>query len=239
MRIGLAQIGSAEGDPEIAWDKHRPMIEFANCSGADLVLFPELSWTGYEPVLASDLAHEVDDARLNELQEFAEFWEIAIGIGVPLRSDRRAMIGFILFRPGMPRWWYAKRHLHPDEESLFSPGDRTPILEFQQYRIGLAICYELSVPAHFDEVQKAGADIYIIMAAKSQSGVEQAQARLQSVAREHQRPVCFLNSIGKADNFVAAGQSAIWDERGERMSRLNSVEESVLIYDTDEMSRLA
>lgn len=69
MKISIAQIEAIKGDIEKNLDKHLQFIEAASSGQSDLIMFPELSLTGYEPGLAKELAtHSMDD-RLNPLQK--------------------------------------------------------------------------------------------------------------------------------------------------------------------------
>ncbi|MDY4379262.1 hypothetical protein SOV92_15780 [Pectobacterium brasiliense] len=41
------------------------------------------------------------------------------------------------------------------------------------------------------------------------------------------------NAVGKADNFICAGQSAIWDREGKLLIQVNATQEALLILDTE------
>ena len=75
----------------------------------------------------------------------------------------------------------------------------------------------------------AGAEIYLASVAKSASGVVNAHQRLATIARENQIPVMMVNNVGPADDFVGAGQSASWNEKGELVAQLGEEEELLLV----------
>jgi predicted amidohydrolase len=65
MRIAVVQIGVIKGNVERNLAKHVRWIREAIRNKADMVVFSELSLTGYEPDLAAQLATTQDDVRLN------------------------------------------------------------------------------------------------------------------------------------------------------------------------------
>ncbi|HVU83337.1 MAG TPA: nitrilase-related carbon-nitrogen hydrolase, partial [Puia sp.] len=85
MRIAVAQTKPVTGDIQRNIAGHRILIDQAVSLGADTIIFPELSLTGYEPAMASALAVNPDDSRLDELSLAGETGRITIGAGVPTR----------------------------------------------------------------------------------------------------------------------------------------------------------
>src|SRR5687767_12269882 len=103
MKIAVAQIQSARGDVRANLEKH---IQWVNATEADLIVFPELSLTGYEPSMAKGLATGINDARFDVLQQLSDRKRIIIGAGMPIQTDTGINIGMILFQPGQPRELY-------------------------------------------------------------------------------------------------------------------------------------
>jgi predicted amidohydrolase len=92
MRIAIAQIEAIKGNIEKNIENHVKWIYQAIQNKADLVVFPELSLTGYEPDLAESLATNQDDTRLDEMQSLSDKNRITIGIGVPTRKEKDLFI---------------------------------------------------------------------------------------------------------------------------------------------------
>jgi len=84
MRIAISQIESIKGNIEKNIENHLKWIEKAIQNNADLVIFPELSLTGYEPGLAGSLATNQDDTRLDKMQSLSDMNRITIGVGLPI-----------------------------------------------------------------------------------------------------------------------------------------------------------
>ncbi len=231
MKIGLFQYQSHGGDISKNIGGHLHWVEKAVSYGADIVVFPELSITGYEPSLAKTLALEVNDTRLSHLQSSADKNKIIIGIGAPIKESQDIYIGMILFHPNEERQIYYKKYLHEDEEPFFKCGkESTPLIRNTQ--ISLAICYELSVPEHRARVIDLNTEIYIASVAKTKEGVKSASKRLAEIARSNSIPTLMCNSTGPSEGFIGAGQSAIWDRNGELMTQLDATTEDMIVYDS-------
>ena len=233
MRICVAQTRPIQGDIPGNIENHKKLIDLAVAHGADTVIFPELSLTGYEPTLAKALAVNKDDNRFDDFQTIADSQQITIGVGVPTKSNGHTCISTIIFQPHQARQLYSKQYLHVDEEPFFIGGQSSPGLLGVKTNVALAICYELSVPAHAQQAFASGADIYVASVAKSADGVEQASKRLADIARTYAMTVLMSNCIGPSDDFMSAGKTAVWNDKGLLLEQLDDTQEGILIFDTD------
>lgn len=232
MKICAAQIKSVKGDMKANVELHKKMINLAVSHGVQLVVFPELSLTGYEPDLAKDLATNADDARLEDLQKLSDANQIIVTAGLPVQSSGGVLIGMVVFQPGKPRLTYFKQHLHSDELPYFVAGQDELILTFETHRIAPAICYESLLSEHSDQAAANGADIYFASVAKSAAGVEKAYAHMPQVAKKNAMLVMMANSVGPSDNFIGAGKSSVWFADGSRVDGLDQTSEGLLVFDT-------
>lgn len=232
MKIFLAQTRSHPGDLLSNIAKHKAWVREAVAEGCDVVFFPELSLTGYEPRLANELAIYAEDSRLGEFQILSSHHQMTIAVGVPIRLESAIHIGMVLFQPRQGRQVYFKQYLHPDEMQFFTGGINRPTVQIGEMTMGLAICYELSVLEHAAIAHQQGAQIYVASVAKSKTGVSQAAQRLLEIAREYNMTTLMVNSVGPADNFIGAGASAVWDDRGNLIEHLDQEQEGYLVYDT-------
>ena len=233
MKICVVQTRPIKGDIGGNIDSHKRFIMLAVSHGARVVIFPELSLTGYEPTLAQMLATTADDGRLGLFQEMSDHHEVTIGVGVPTKNEAGICISMVLFQPYQTRQIYHKRYLHGDEEPFFVGGANFPYLKVNGTHIGLAICYELSVSEHAEAAHSSGAEMYVASVAKSVSGVEQATQRLSEIAQGYGWPVLMSNCVGPSEDFVSAGKTAVWNEQGVLVGQLGETEEGIVIYDTE------
>lgn len=228
MKICLAQIESHKGDIKKNIEKHIVFVKKAIDKNADLICFPELSITGYEPELAEELATTQSDARFDVFQELADSGEITICIGVPTFSAEGIFISMIIFQPNSIRQTYSKQHLHSDEKPYFVEAKEQIIIDCKGKRIAPAICYESLLPEHFDNARTMGIDIYLASVAKPEKNVQNAYSYFPTLAKDNNIPVLMVNSVGLSDNFISAGQTAAWDGNGELISSLDSESEGLL-----------
>lgn len=232
MRIAVPQMKPLRGDIEANVEHHAAFVRLAARQGASLIVFPELSLTGYEPSLAEALATHQDDPRLSPLQILSDEYQMTIGAGLPIRTNIGVQIGMVVFGPHQPRQVYAKQLLHTDELPFFVAGDRPFFWELDYHKIAPAICYESLQPQHADAAVQKGADVYWASVAKSASGVEKAFVYFPTLARTHKMLVLMTNSLGHCDDFVAVGQSSIWNRSGKLIGRLNETDEALMLLNT-------
>ncbi len=233
MRICIAQSKSYKGDIDKNIKNHLEIIEYAVEGSSDLVIFPELSITGYEPDLAKRLAVDVADTIFDRFQKLSDKHNIAIGVGMPTKGQEGIHISMIMFRPGQHRGIYSKQLLHEDELPYFVEAKDQRLFEINGKKVAVGICYETLQREHFLKSKQAGADIYIASVAKPKAGETKAYHHFSKIANEFKTPILMANSVGFCDNFLSFGQSAVWNEKGVRLSKLDIENQGVLIYETE------
>lgn len=232
MKICAVQFQPIAGNIAANTAKHVDLIELAIDQGADLVFFPELSLTGYEPRLAKSLATDKTNSRLDVFQQRSDTNHIMIGVGLPISVGSSVQIGMVWFAPSAPRRGYAKQQLHADELPFFVPGDRQLILETAAHTLAPAICYESLQPNHADEAANLGADIYLASVAKPAGPLARAMVHYPAIARKYNLYVIMADCVGPSDDFVSIGQSAAWNRRGELLAQMDSQSEGMVMVDT-------
>ena len=144
-----------------------------------------------------------------------------------------------MFRPRERRLTYSKQRLHADELSWFSSGDEQLVIDAGGHRLAPAICFESLQPEHAAAVADLGADTYLASVAKPQRSLAVARQHYPAMARRHSMIVLMANSVGPCDDFVAAGRSAAWTERGQLAAELPDHEEGIVLIDTTTGEALA
>jgi predicted amidohydrolase len=231
MKICAAQTRPVTGDIPANITNHKRLIDLAVAAKADLIIFPELSLTGYEPSLAGKLAVKWDDARLDVFQKISDTRHLTIGVGIPVKCIPGIYISMVIFSPKQARLVYSKSHLHPDEAPFFVAGQSSPDLKINDIKIALAICYEISVPQHLETALKSKPEIYFASVAKSVKGIDKACDQLSAIAKKHSLTVLMSNSIGTADGSVCAGKTSVWNNQGQLVGQLDDTNEGILIFD--------
>lgn len=238
MKISIAQTRPVKGDIAANIQAHKNLIGLALLHRSEMIIFPELSITGYEPELAKELATTKDDKRFDEFQQISDLNKIIIGIGVPTKNSDGINISMVVFQPHQSRQTYSKMYLHADEEPFFVSGQGS--IDLLENNIALAICYEISIPEHSENAHRKGAEIYIASVAKTESGVTKAIENLSDIAKKYSMKILMCNSVGPGDNFIAAGKSSCWDNKGNLLGQLDANSEGILILDTqmDQLTQL-
>ncbi|MFI6784714.1 carbon-nitrogen hydrolase family protein [Micromonospora sp. NPDC050276] len=182
---------------------------------ARLVVFPELSLTGYEldaPVVS------VDDPRLAPLVEAcAETGALALA-GVPVTGDHIAMLAVTGDGAAVA---YRKMWLGDAEARRFRPGDTPAVFDVDGWRVGLAICKDTGVAAHAARTAALGIDVYaagVLESARDTAVIDQRAHRIATTHRVWVAVASFAGSTG-GGYTEAAGRSGVWTPDGEVFSR--------------------
>lgn len=232
MKICIAQTESLKGNVRMNIQNHLRIIERATELNSDVIFFPELSITGYEPDLAAVLATNLENSIFNPFQELADKSEITIGIGMPTKQIDGTNISMLIFQPQEKRSIYSKQMLHSDELPFFICGTKQTFLKIKDQKIAIGICYETLQREHFLNANQNGAVIYVASVAKPESGISEAFSHFQKLAKEFNTPILMSNCVGLCDNFLSVGQSAVWNRKGELMEQLDNKNQGILIYDS-------
>lgn len=231
MIVSLAQVQPKYGDVAYNLASQETFIRQSAELGAEMIVFPELSITGYEPSLAKELATDTDDPRFRMFQELADQLHITIITSAPLRSKEGITISLLIYQTGAPAQVYSKQYLHADEVPFFIAEKSTYALQSPP-NVGLAICYELSVEAHIQSCLEQGLDLYIASTAKTEEGSIAAHERLSKLAAQYEIMTFFVNSIGPCDGVICNGRSSAWNSQGQSLGELSTESEGLLIIDT-------
>jgi predicted amidohydrolase len=233
MRISVAQTRPVKGDIHKNIINHKKLLDLAIDQSSDIIIFPELSLTGYEPELAKELATDKDDIRLDVFQKISDNKHITIGVGLPTKNKDGICISMILFQPNSQRQTYSKKYLHSDEEPFFISGVNSNEFISNKRNVALAICYELSVPAHSQNAYEKGGEFYVTSAVKTVDGVKRAIQQLSDIATKYSMTVLLANCIGHSGGYDCGGKSSVWNDKGLLVGQLNDTAEGILIFDTE------
>lgn len=233
MKIAAIQLKPRAGEVAANTARHLMFIELAASQGAQLVLFPELSLTGYEPRLAAALAMTPDDPSLAPLQACCDRLNVLVGVGAPLRAGAQVRIGMVWLRPRRSRLSYTKQLLHADETPYFSGGDEQLVLELGGRKLAPAICYESLQPSHAACAAKLGAEVYLASAAKPAHAMAKAMQHYPTVASQHKMFVIMSNCVGPCDDFTSVGGAAAWGPSGQALGQIDSEAEGALVVDLE------
>lgn len=221
LKVCLSQFRSgARVETNVA--RHVEVAHRAASVGSRLVLFPELSLTGYAPSRARGLALALESPHLRPLSEASAALDVTLACGAPLHADAGGVeIGMVVFSPGQAPVRYAKQRLHADEEPFFVGGTQDLMIRVDGHAIAPGICFESMQPSHVAAGVQRGASVYAASVAKPGSSMDAAHRHYSAMAREHGLPILLVNAVGTNEEFVCGGRSAAWDSQGALLASLD------------------
>jgi predicted amidohydrolase len=225
--LAAAQSIPIRGDVDANIEEHLRLVHAAADAGANVVVFPELSLTGYELDLASELAFSETDQRLEPLVKLAASRRLTLIVGAPVRIESRLFIGALILTPDGAIDIYTKQHLgafvpsdNPDgivppaEATVFQPGDRNPLVMIDGTPASIAVCADVSRPEHASAAAQRGAKTYLASMFVIPSDLEKDLTRLRTYAERHSMAVVFSNYGGPSGGLPSGGCSAVWSAQG-------------------------
>lgn len=231
LSLAAAQSVSVAGDLPANLARHQHLMRLAAEQGVQLLVFPELSLTGYEPQLAAALALMPGSPQLQVLRDLARELGLTAVVGMPIRLavDGPVLIGALVLGADGSLAVYSKQHLHVGEERAFVAGSGGAPLSFDGERVALAVCADVCHASHVQAAVDAGAGIYAAGVLISEGGYAADSARLQGYAREHGILVLMANHGGPSGGWACAGRSAIWGAQGQLLGAIEGLGEALLI----------
>lgn len=198
--------------------------------GAQLLVFPELSLTGYELSLARSNAIRLDSSELDPLRQLAADAHMTLVAGGPVLNEQNKLhIAALAFRPDGSASMYTKQHVHESEEEVFVSGPGGPVLVVEGASVALAICADATHPEHAAGAAARGATIYAAGVMIDPDGYGRKAALLTSYALEHTMAVLMANYSGATGGSRSAGRSALWSEDGQLVAASTGSEEALII----------
>jgi predicted amidohydrolase len=145
--------------PGDAWANGVTHARAVTAARARLVVFPELSLTGYE--LDAGLVEPGDAALEPVVAACAATGSTAL-VGAPVPGPGgRAYIAMLEVSPGGVAVLYRKQWIGGDEAVRFSPGDEPTVFEVDGWRIGVGICRDTGIGEHVERMAGLDIDLYL------------------------------------------------------------------------------
>lgn len=188
-------------------------------AGARVVVFPELSLTGYE---LDAPAITAEDPRLAPIVEAcAEAGSLAL-VGAPVQGEAgRSHIAMMAVDGTGVTVAYHKMWLSTTEAERFTPGSKPAVLDVEGWRLGLAICKDSGVPQHASDTAALGIDAYVAALLESAEDAAIPDERARRIATDHHVWVAVASFAGSTGGGFtrAAGRSSTWTSDGVVVTR--------------------
>jgi len=256
MRIALAQINPTVGDVRGNVDLMIAYARQAEQRLAEVVVFPELSLTGYPP---RDLVEKPSfvDASKRELERLASQTS-NLGLSVICgyvaqavhATGKRLSNNAALIEKGQLVFEQSKMLLPNydvfDEARYFHPGERESVCTLRGVPIALTVCEDawndrqywkrrLYARDPVEELFTSGAQMLICINASPYSMGKRALRRniYRAAARRYGKPVVYVNQVGGNDQLVFDGTSFAMNANGETVSAAQSFREDLVMFDSE------
>lgn len=245
LRIALAQMEPALGDLARNVALHERLARQAARRGAQLIIFPELSLTGY---LLQDLVAEVglrvDDPRpIRPLLDMSRRIALVVGL-VEETEGHRYHNAALYLENGRIRHVHRKVYLPTygmfDEGRYFAAGDRLEAFPTSLGRMGMLICEDAWHPSTALVLAQDRADYLLVISSSPTEGIDRRTGlssvstwrNLMTVTSQLQTLfVAWVNRVGFEDGINFAGGSCAVDPFGRMIAEAKLLEEDLVVCD--------
>jgi NAD+ synthase (glutamine-hydrolysing) len=256
VKIALGQINPTIGD---FTGNSKKIIESARQAldrGAQMVLFPELAVCGYPPrdLLEKPAFVERSQQVVNEIARAVPQITVICGFVSPAKVEtgKSVMNSAAVLRDGAVRFVQSKMLLPTydvfDESRYFDPAESQKLLPFCDKQFALTICEDAWNDKHFwhrrlyrvdpvDELLRAGGNMVLnISASPFHLGKRELRRQmLETVARDNNVPVLFVNQVGGNDSLIFDGSSMVIAPDGHIVAQGKSFAEDLVLFDSETM----
>lgn len=238
LRIAIAQSNFLVGDIKANTEKIiSQTLHSRNRLKADLVIFPELSLTGYPPedlLLRPDFIAQAQKAAVTIAEQLHG---IDVVFGFPEQFEGRLYNAAIVCRSGKIIARYHKNVLPNygvfDEKRYFTAGTDTVLFDAKGLSLALTICEDVWQPGLIDKNRQTGADIVLTLnASPFHAGkIHQREQIVCDQAKAAGVPLVYVNLIGGQDELVFDGASFVVDDGGTVVFRAEEFREQLSVVE--------
>jgi predicted amidohydrolase len=241
IKIALAQISSKREDKNANLQKIEKLTLKAKEQGADLIVFPEMSLTGYvihDQVY--ELAETVPGPTVKKVEALAKKTGMHIAFGMPELSEKTKATVFntaVLVGPqgfiGKYRKMYLPTHSVFEEKRYFRPGYEPAVFQTSLGNIGLCICYDVFFPEVFRLMRLKGAQLMVCISASP--AVRRGYFEILTAARalENTAFLAYVNLAGVEDGLQFWGGSRLVCPTGDVVAKAKYDEEDFVVCEVD------
>ena len=230
LNIAVVQMAPELGKMEANIARMADWIRIiATAQPVDIIVFPELSVTGYEGGQRfAQMAQRVPGAASNILGQHASEFGVYVLVGMATKEKVESVIynSAVLIGPdGAPAGEYRKLHLPAEERLVFRPGYRLAPVETEFGVIGILLGWDLVFPEVARNLVLDGAEVLLLPAAWEARQAAIWRTLLVARAYENEVFLAAANRIGQEPSYTFGGESAILGPHGEMLGTIAPPEE--------------
>ncbi len=247
LTLALAQINTKLGDVDANLEKHLALAEQARKSDARLIVFPELSLTGYVlQDIAATIAHRPtdDDPVFRKLLKASRELDMVVGF---VEEDERYRFYIAAAYLSGGKVVHVHRKVYPptygifDERRYFAAGDSFRAFDTDFGRVGILICEDFWHASSPYTLWMDGADILLFTSASPGRGVTEeilgsakwVETVNQTYAGLFTTFVAHANRVGFEDGLNFWGTSTVFDPDGKLIAQAPNDQEGLTLAELD------
>ena len=241
FKIALAQFPCKIGNKKYNIDKMAKHIKQVKKQKANIIIFPEMSLTGYTTRdLTYELAEEIPGLSTEKIEKIAKKEKLYIIYGMPEHSEKGKAILYntaVLIGPEGYIGKYRKMHLPThsvfEEKRYFRLGYKTPIFETNIGKLGIIICYDIFFPETTRALRLQGAKFIICISASPAVRKEFFETLTVARAIENTCFLAYVNLVGIENGLQFWGGSRLIGPNGHIVTQSKYDEEDISFGNID------
>jgi predicted amidohydrolase len=241
IKLALAQISSKRENKKANLQKIEEFTVKAKEQAADLVIFPELSLTGY--VVKDqiyELAETIPGPSTKKIEAIARKTGMHVVFGMPELSGKTKATIFntaVLVGTKGVIGKYRKRYLPThsvfEEKRYFRPGDQTAAFTTPVGNIGLCICYDVFFPEVCRLTRLKGAQLIVVISASPAVRKRYFEVFTAARALENTAFLAYVNLVGVEEGLQFWGGSRLVSPTGDILAKAKYDEEDFVTCEVD------
>lgn len=240
LRLGLVQMDAVLGDVNANLERALGYVQEAAEKRVDILCFPELFSTGYNPALLGEryysLAEPVTGPTIQQLAWAAKENGLHIIAPIVLEKSMPGVVynaAVLLSGDGEVLGSFSKVHLILSERLYFRAGDEYPVFGTDFGKIGIMICYDSGFPELARILALQGAEIVFAPSAFQRADKHMWDIYFKSRALENTFFVAATNRVGQEADLCFFGNANVHNPAGHSVAEAPEDEENLLVVDVD------
>lgn len=240
MKIALTSMDIRWTEKSVNREKCAELIKRASDCGARLILFPEMTLTGFTMDIRQCGEAADEDGFTDTVAYFAEKsseYELAVGFGYISNEGEKGKNHFVVVDNGRMIGDYEKIHpfTYGEESCFYEAGDKLVSVDIDGMGIGLFVCYDLRFPEIFQKSSEEN-QIMAVIANWPKDRISHWHCLLQARAIETQSVMLGVNRKGSGGGLEYEASSEVFDCLGCRMEGTQittSYGDECILYEID------
>lgn len=242
LTIAVVQHVSTPDNIDASMARIATYAKQASDAGAQLLLFPEASLTGYNnaPAVNQRIAQSAKGDCTQAIAKICNASNIAIAYGFAEKSgDQIYNSAQLIDAGGQAHLLYRKTHLWGEQDrTLFTQGDDlVPVIDWNGWKIGMLICYDIEFPESVRRLSLEGAELILTPTALMSPWTTVADVIVPARACESQLYIAYANFCGSEHDQHYVGHSCIAGPDGANLAK--AADKEIMLLATLKKSSIA